>query len=82
MRQINEFWANLIQIAISTWLLSNYIGYAAAGPIVVSMVALVATIFVSPLAKKYRVGWLKMTQKRVGRFTLLMAGQRRPETRR
>ncbi|UKZ60321.1 uncharacterized protein TrAtP1_001602 [Trichoderma atroviride] len=73
MREIHEFWANIIQIAIATWLLSQQIGYAAAGPIIVSAISLVATMLVSPLAKKYRVGWLEMTQKRVG-ITSAMIG--------
>jgi ABC-type multidrug transport system fused ATPase/permease subunit len=68
MRQIHEFWANIIQIGIATWLLSKQIGYAAAGPIIVSAISLVATMLVSPLAKKYQIGWLEKTQKRVGKF--------------
>lgn len=68
MREIHELWANIIQIAIATWFLSNQIGYAAAGPMIISVISLVATMLVSPLAKKYRVGWLEKTQKRVGKF--------------
>ncbi|RFU74209.1 hypothetical protein TARUN_8040 [Trichoderma arundinaceum] len=66
MREIHEFWANLIQIGIATWLLSKQIGYAAAGPIIVSALSLIATMVVGPLAMKYQVGWLEKTQKRVG----------------
>ncbi|UKZ47330.1 hypothetical protein TrVGV298_001548 [Trichoderma virens] len=73
MRQIHEFWANVFQIGIATWLLSKQIGYAAAGPIIVSVLSLVATMVVSPLAKKYQVGWLEKTQKRVG-ITSAMIG--------
>ncbi|KAL7963372.1 P-loop containing nucleoside triphosphate hydrolase protein [Trichoderma compactum] len=73
MRQIHEFWANVFQIAIATWLLSKQIGYAAAGPIIVSVLSLGATMFVSPLAQKYQVGWLEKTQKRVG-ITSAMIG--------
>ncbi|PNP52062.1 hypothetical protein THARTR1_07271 [Trichoderma harzianum] len=73
MRQIHEFWANVFQIAIATWLLSKQIGYAAAGPIIVSALSLGATMFVSPLAQKYQVGWLEKTQKRVG-ITSAMIG--------
>ncbi|KAL7938200.1 P-loop containing nucleoside triphosphate hydrolase protein [Trichoderma chlorosporum] len=73
MRQVHEFWANAFQIAIATWLLSKQIGYAAAGPIIVSALSLVATMIFSPLAKKYRVGWLEKTQKRVG-ITSAMIG--------
>ncbi|PTB70684.1 P-loop containing nucleoside triphosphate hydrolase protein [Trichoderma citrinoviride] len=73
MREIHEFWANVFQIGIATWLLSKQIGYAAAGPIIVSVLSLVATMFVSPLAGKYQVGWLEKTQRRVG-ITSAMIG--------
>ncbi|KAK1256135.1 hypothetical protein MKX07_008394 [Trichoderma sp. CBMAI-0711] len=73
MREIHEFWANFLQVGVATWLLSKQIGYAAAGPIIVSVLSLVATLFVSPLAGKYQVGWLEKTQKRVG-ITSVMIG--------
>lgn len=66
IKEIHEFWANGIQIAIATWLLSIQIGYAASGPIIVSFVALLGTVGVAPLAKKYQIAWLAKTQKRVG----------------
>lgn len=68
VREVHEFWANIIQLAIATWLLSTHIGYAASGPIIVSLVALTATVFVSPLARKYQIAWLGKTQKRVGQY--------------
>ncbi|KAF5000611.1 hypothetical protein FGRMN_1643 [Fusarium graminum] len=58
VREVHEFWANIIQLAIATWLLSTQIGYAASGPILVSLVALIATVAVSPLARKYQIAWL------------------------
>ncbi|KAI5463411.1 P-loop containing nucleoside triphosphate hydrolase protein [Mariannaea sp. PMI_226] len=73
IREMHEFWANTIQIAIATWLLSAQIGYAASGPIIVSVVALLVTVGVAPLARKYRVSWLGNTQKRVG-ITSAMIG--------
>ncbi|KAF9771912.1 hypothetical protein IL306_010421 [Fusarium sp. DS 682] len=73
VREIHEFWANMIQLAIATWLLSTHIGYAASGPIMVSLIALVATFLVSPLARKYQISWLDKTQKRVG-ITSAMIG--------
>ncbi|KAL9569400.1 hypothetical protein ACKAV7_006455 [Fusarium commune] len=73
VREIHEFWANIIQLAIATWLLSTHIGYAAVGPIIVSLVALIATVLVSPLARKYQISWLNKTQKRVG-ITSAMIG--------
>ncbi|KAM0225506.1 hypothetical protein ACHAQD_001442 [Fusarium lateritium] len=73
VREIHEFWANIIQLAIATWLLSTHIGYAASGPIIISLVALIATVLVSPLARKYQIAWLGKTQKRVG-ITSAMIG--------
>ncbi|KAF5605003.1 multidrug resistance-associated 1 [Fusarium pseudocircinatum] len=73
VREVHEFWANIIQLAIATWLLSTHIGYAAVGPIIVSLVALIATVLVSPLARKYQISWLDKTQKRVG-ITSAMIG--------
>ncbi|QPC72817.1 hypothetical protein HYE68_003569 [Fusarium pseudograminearum] len=73
VREIHEFWANIIQLAIATWLLSTHIGYAASGPIVISLIALITTVLVSPMARKYQIGWLEKTQKRVG-ITSAMIG--------
>ncbi|UZP45665.1 hypothetical protein NXS19_013477 [Fusarium pseudograminearum] len=73
VREIHEFWANIIQLAIATWLLSTHIGYAASGPIIISLIALIATVLVSPMARKYQIDWLEKTQKRVG-ITSAMIG--------
>ncbi|KAJ3526432.1 hypothetical protein NM208_g11192 [Fusarium decemcellulare] len=73
IREIHEFWANTIQITVATWLLSIQIGYAASGPMIVSFVALLGTVFFSPMAQKYQVSWLGKTQKRVG-ITSAMIG--------
>ncbi|OAR00989.1 hypothetical protein LLEC1_05486 [Akanthomyces lecanii] len=72
-KEIHEFWANLIQIGIGTWLLTRQLGYAAVGPVVVALLALAAIFFFSPRAKKSRVGWLAKTQERVG-ITSAMIG--------
>ncbi|KAK1596393.1 multidrug resistance-like protein [Colletotrichum navitas] len=72
-REVHEFWANIIQIALATWLLSTHIGYAACGPIIVSVVALLATIFIAPAAQKYQLVWVEKVQKRIG-ITSAMIG--------
>lgn len=66
-KEVHEFWANLIQIGIGTWLLTKQLGYAAIGPIIVALLALAAIFFFSPRAKRSRVGWLVKTQERVGK---------------
>ncbi|GKT69921.1 LOW QUALITY PROTEIN: ABC multidrug transporter [Colletotrichum tofieldiae] len=65
-RELHEFWANIIQIALATWLLSTHIGYAASGPIIVSVVALIATLFFAPAAQKHQIVWVEKVQKRIG----------------
>ncbi|KAK2021657.1 ABC transporter [Colletotrichum zoysiae] len=72
-RELHEFWANIIQIALATWLLSTHIGYAACGPIIVSVFALAATIFFAPAAQKYQIVWVEKVQKRIG-ITSAMIG--------
>ncbi|KAF5657957.1 multidrug resistance-associated 1 [Fusarium heterosporum] len=66
VREVHEFWANIIQLAIATWLLSTHIGYAASGPIIISLIALIATVVVSPLARKYQIAWLGITSAMIG----------------
>jgi len=70
MREIHEFWANIIQIAIATYLLSIQIGLAASGPIIVAVISTVATVLMSPVAQRTQVGWMVLVQKRVGQLTL------------
>lgn len=62
---MNEFWANTLQIAIATWLLSTHLRYAAAGPVLVAAASLAATIYVSPASKKYIMAWFGMVQARI-----------------
>ncbi|KAF4778786.1 hypothetical protein HER10_EVM0010424 [Colletotrichum scovillei] len=72
-RELHEFWANTIQIALATWILSTHLGYAASGPIIVSVFALGATVFLAPSAQKYQIIWVEKVQKRIG-ITSAMIG--------
>ncbi|KAJ0353305.1 hypothetical protein COL154_003366 [Colletotrichum chrysophilum] len=71
-REIHEFWANIIQFALATWILSNHIGYAAAGPIIVSVFALIVTFLFAPATQKYQVAWIEKVQKRIGITSAMM----------
>lgn len=66
VRDIHQYWANLVQIAIATWLLSRLLSWAAIGPIIVCGAALALTVTLAPLSKKTRMAWLRKTQERVG----------------
>ncbi|KAI8275314.1 ABC transporter atnG [Colletotrichum sp. SAR11_240] len=71
-REIHEFWANIIQFALATWILSSHIGYAAAGPIIVSVFALIVTFLFAPATQKYQVAWIEKVQKRIGITSAMM----------
>ncbi|KAK8118640.1 uncharacterized protein PG998_003266 [Apiospora kogelbergensis] len=65
-RFIHDIWADIIQIAIATWLLSVQIGPAAAAPIMACVIALGLTFYMSPKSQGAMGAWNKMVQRRVG----------------
>ena len=66
---MHELWANVLQVAIATWLLSREIGYAAAGPMIVCAGAFGATMYYAPFGKKTRGAWFAKTQQRIGELS-------------
>lgn len=66
VRQAHDLWADMIQISIATWLLSTFIGPAAAAPVVVCILSLGLTIYLSPKARVSQGAWFEKVQKRVG----------------
>jgi hypothetical protein len=65
--EILEMWANILQIVTATYLLSRQIGVAFVGPIIVSAVALVATVICGPPSKRFMMAWITKVQERVGK---------------
>jgi ATP-binding cassette, subfamily C (CFTR/MRP), member 1 len=65
-RNIHDLWAGTLQIAVAIWLLSYQIGFAAVGPIVVSVISVALTALVAPKIGVTMVSWLEKTQERVG----------------
>lgn len=60
-------WANVLQIVTAMYLLSRQIGAAFVGPIIVSALALIATVLCGPPSKKFMMAWIKKVQNRVGK---------------
>lgn len=60
-------WANILQLVIATYLLSRQIGVAFVGPIIVSAVALVATVLCGPPSKRFMMALIMKVQERVGK---------------
>lgn len=66
-REILEMWANILQVVIATYLLSRQIGVAFVGPIIVSAVALVATVLCGSPSKRFMMAWITKVQERIGK---------------
>lgn len=65
LREIHELWANLIQIAIATYLLEIELSYACIAPMVVAALSFAVITYSSSFAKAFQRKWLTRTQKRV-----------------
>ncbi|KAI1853220.1 hypothetical protein JX266_001926 [Neoarthrinium moseri] len=66
MRQVHDLWADMIQVAVATWLLSRLIGPAAVAPVVVCLLSLSITMYASPKAQGSQAAWFTKVQRRVG----------------
>ncbi|KAK7956876.1 uncharacterized protein PG986_006098 [Apiospora aurea] len=65
-RFIHDIWADIVQVAIATWLLSRQIGPAAVVPIIVCLLSLGLTFYMSPKAQGAMGAWVEKVQRRVG----------------
>ncbi|KAK8028838.1 hypothetical protein PG991_005894 [Apiospora marii] len=65
-RFIHDIWADIVQVAIATWLLSRQIGPAAAAPVIVCMISLGLTLYMSPKSQGAMGAWIEKVQRRVG----------------
>lgn len=63
---IHEFWVNLIQAAISSWLLYRVLGPAFAASIIVVFVCLAFCYLIAKIASPTQKAWMERIQKRVG----------------
>ncbi|KAJ9136431.1 ABC multidrug transporter [Pleurostoma richardsiae] len=73
IREIHEFWANILQIGLATWLLSLQIGYGSAGPVLVCVLTFGMTAVLAPITKRATIAWIEKVQVRVG-ITSTMLG--------
>ena len=63
---IHEFWANLVEVALASWLLERQLGVAFVAPIGVVLLCAGLTAFTSRYASKRQKAWMDRIQKRVG----------------
>ncbi|CAH0047211.1 unnamed protein product [Clonostachys solani] len=66
VRFVHEIWANVIQIALSTWHLYRVIGLSFLAPLILVAFAFATSIVLSKYATKYQRNWMKFVEKRIG----------------
>ncbi|KAH8681362.1 multidrug resistance-like protein [Xylariales sp. PMI_506] len=66
VRSVHDLWADIIQVAIATYVLTTFLGAAAAAPLVVCLLSLGLTLYLSPKARTSQGDWFKRVQRRVG----------------
>ncbi|KAM7204723.1 canalicular multispecific organic anion transporter 1 [Naviculisporaceae sp. PSN 640] len=62
---VHEFWANTIQVALASWLLSRQLGAAFAAPLIVVGICAGVTSFLAKYSMPKQKNWMAKLQKRV-----------------
>ncbi|KAE9374191.1 canalicular multispecific organic anion transporter 1 [Stipitochalara longipes BDJ] len=76
LRMMHEFWANLVQVCIATWLLQRELGVACVAPIAISMASMIGAFCLSNTAGKKQVEWMKHIQKRIGITSTMLSSMK------
>ncbi|KAK3898910.1 hypothetical protein C8A05DRAFT_37494 [Staphylotrichum tortipilum] len=63
---LHEFWANAIEVALASWLLSRQIGPAFVAPLIIVGVCVVCSAIFSRFTGPRQKTWMEKIQKRVG----------------
>ena len=74
---IHEFWANTIEVAFASWLLSRQIGPAFVAPLIVIGACVVLSAILARFTGPRQKLWMEKIQKRVG-LTSSIIGQMKP----
>ncbi|KAF9768848.1 hypothetical protein IL306_013808 [Fusarium sp. DS 682] len=62
---LHEYWANVIEVILASWLLEKQIGAAFAAPIVVIILCVLASGGVASITGRRQVAWMKAIEERV-----------------
>ncbi|KAF2257693.1 P-loop containing nucleoside triphosphate hydrolase protein [Lojkania enalia] len=66
LRGLHDLWANMLQLGLATGLLSQRLGWACVGPIVVVFIAGSITMGLAFAGNIFNLGWIAKIQRRVG----------------
>ncbi|KAI1855105.1 hypothetical protein JX265_012293 [Neoarthrinium moseri] len=70
---LHEFWANMIEVALASWLLERQLGTAFAAPLVVVICCIVAGAYTNRFTGQRQMAWMRKIQKRVGLTASIVA---------
>lgn len=66
LRNMHEYWANLIQVGIASWLLYGQLGTAFVAPIVVVILSILAASYLGSMISPRQATWMEAIELRVG----------------
>ncbi|RGP78616.1 ABC transporter [Fusarium longipes] len=62
---LHEYWANIIEVILASWLLEKQIGAAFVAPIVVIVLCIIASGGIASIIGRRQVAWMKAIEERV-----------------
>ncbi|KAF4552927.1 ABC transporter-like protein 4 [Elsinoe fawcettii] len=63
--EVHEFWANVIQIGVATYLINTQLGTAFVGPLIVAIVSVGATLGMAKYTALFQMQWIGKIQERI-----------------
>ncbi|KAI1777454.1 ABC multidrug transporter [Hypoxylon cercidicola] len=75
-RSLHELWANLIEVALASWLLYELLGAAFVAPIVVVLICAAGLSFTMRFMGEAQKSWMVGVQKRVGLTSTVIANMK------
>lgn len=74
VRNMHEVWANLIEMAVASWLLYTHLGAAFVAPLIVVLLCYCASWGLGRFTGKRQGAWMKALQKRTGLTAAVVSG--------
>ncbi|KYG46940.1 hypothetical protein M433DRAFT_64146 [Acidomyces richmondensis BFW] len=71
VQDMHELWANVVTIALATWLLKAELGLACIGPIIVTFLSVGATLYAATFTAQRQKRWMEAIEKRISIFDMI-----------
>ena len=66
LHPLHEFWANIIQVCLATYILARKLGYASVAPVAIAILCVAGSTFVGSASVPRQKEWIRAGQDRVG----------------